>query len=405
MPTRRSLLRTLPAFAATAHAAVVNPFRRRVAPPRAPLTVYIGCDTAKGVSKGIYRASFDVATGQLGSPVLVAETMRPAYLAFGPATNGRRFLYAGNETPDASSSVTTFAVNVHTGDAHEVGKTSSGFPGPCFVAVDATGRSVYVADYAGGGIASFRIQPDGALSQPVERVNFHDTERFGRPGPNEQRQDAPHPHCAVLSPDNRFLVVNDLGNDQTSIFTVNSETGQLTLGPTHYFNNGRPGSGPRHLAFHPNQRWLYSINELDSTIDHYLWTTTHTQQSSQALLVDARTPVKTVSPDFPKTSTNTAAEIAVAPDGYHVYASNRGEDSLVVFAVDQASGALKLVQRISCGGKTPRQFTLDPTGRWLVCGNQDSASLTVFKRDPVSGQLAGPVQMLAIDSPLVAIFA
>ena len=353
MFTRRGLLRSLPVFAASTHSMLAYPFRRRAAAPPAPLTLYIGCDTLKGSGKGIYRASFNPATGQLGEPALVAETVQPSYFAFGPASNGRRFLYAGNETDNASSSVTTFAMDLHTGAVHEVGKVSSGFPGPCFVSVDATGRSVYVADYAGGGVASYRIQPDGTLSQPVERVNFRDTEHFGKQGPNEQRQDGPHPHCAVLSPDNRFLVVNDLGNDQTSIFSVDAVTGQLALGQTRYFNNGRPGSGPRHVVFHPNQRWLYSINELDSTIDHYLWTTNdHAGESSQALLVDARTPVKTVSPDFPKTATNTAAEIAMAPGGYFVYASNRGEDSLVVFAVDQGSGALKLTQRIACGGKT-----------------------------------------------------
>ncbi len=408
MLSRRQLLRDAAALTVASRTALAatNPFRRRPAPPPPPLSLYIGCDTEKGSSKGIYRVAFDVTTGHLGDPILAATTFRPVYLAFGPTLNGRRYLYASNEGNDQTSGITTFAVDHRSGDLRELSRVSSGFAGPCFVTVDATGRSVYIADYAGGGISSYRIQSDGTLSPPVERIDFHDTARFGSHGPNEERQDNPHPHCATLSPDNRFLVVNDLGTDQTTVFTVDSGTAQLTLGQTHQFSNGRPGTGPRHVAFHPNQRWLYSVNELDSTVDHYLWTTTHARESSQALLVNAnRDPVKTTAPSLPSSQKNTAAEVAIAPNGYFAYVSNRGEDSLVVFSIDQASGALKPVQRISSGGKTPRQFTLDPTGRWLVCGNQDSANVSVFRRDGSSGQLTGPVATLTLDSPMVCTFA
>ena len=199
--------------------------------------------------------------------------------------------------------------------------------------------------------------------------------------------------------------MDDLGDDQTSVLAVDSETAQLHLGANHLFHNGRPGSGPRHVVFHPNQRWLYSINELDSTVDHYLWTTTHSQQTSQALLVDTHTPVKTVAGDFPQDRKNTAAEIAISSDGFYVYASNRGEDSLVVFRVVLQSGALNGVQRIACGGKTPRQFTLDPTGEWLLCGNQDSNNVCVFRRNGSSGQLSGPVQSVSIEMPQACIFS
>ncbi len=408
MITRRRLLLTLSAFAAHLQAFGLQfPRRRRPPMPVHLYPVYIGVDTAKGSGKGIYLCTFDALTGQLSSPVLAGETPRPAFFALSSA-GPRRLLYVGNELPDATSSITTFIVDPPTGKTlgmlHQIGKVSSGFPGPAYVSVDSTGHAVFCADYSGSGIASFRVLQDGTLSDPVDRIDFKDQAKFGHHGPNHERQDAPHPHCATVSPDNRFLVVCDLGTDQISIFSIDPSTARLSTSEPHVFSGNRPGSGPRHVAFHPNSRWVYCINELDSSIDHFLWTTTHAQQSSQALLVLAGPPVKTVGEGFP-TDKNTAAEIAISSNGYFLYASNRGEDSLVVFSIDQNSGTLKLIQRISCGGKMPRQFTLDPTGNWLICGNQESGSLTVFKRDASSGQLSGPKQTLPIDAPLFTLFA
>ena len=403
--TRRGLLAAAPLLALRAREAfAVNPFHRRRIVASPFHAVYIGCDTGKGRSKGIYRASFRSDTGHLAEPMLVAETPNPSFFAFGPETRAGRFLYACNET-SSNSFVTAFAMEAHTGGLREVGRSPVPFAGPCHIAVDATGRAVFVASYSGGGVSSFRVEPAGTLSQAVEHVDFHNTEIFGAHGPNGERQDGPHPHCVTLSPDNRFLIVDDLGDDSSTIFGVDAGTAQMHLGSNHLFRNGRPGSGPRHVAFHPNGRWLYSVNELDSTVDHYLWTTTHSQQSAQALLVDTHTSVKTLPADFPPERKNTAAEIALSADGFHLYVSNRGDDSLVVFNVKQDSGALETVQRIGCGGKTPRQFTLDPTGEWLLCGNQDSGSVTVFRRDGASGQLAGPVQTVAIDGPQCCLFS
>ena len=405
MLTRRRLLQAVPAISlGLRQAMAIGPFHRRVVVASPFQNLYIGCDTSRGKSKGIYRATFNSTTGHLADPIPVAETPNPSFFAFGPSSGGRRFLYACNET-SADSSITAFAVDLHTGNLREVGKVAVPFAGPCHLSVDATGRSVFVASYAGGGVSSFHIEGDGSLSRAIEHVDYHHPELFGSHGPNAERQGGPHPHCVTLSPDNRFLVVDDLGDDQTSVFGVDADTAQLHLGANHLFHNGRPGSGPRHVAFHPNQRWLYSVNELDSTVDHYLWTTTHSQQAAQALLVDTHTPVKTIAADFPQDRKTTAAEIAISSDGFYLYVSNRGEDSLAVFRIDQSSGALQNVQRITCGGKTPRQFTLDPTGGWLVCGNQDSANITVFRRNGSSGQLSGPVQSVNIDSPQACIFA
>jgi 6-phosphogluconolactonase len=402
MFTRRRFLFLFPAFAASAQAQTGWHFRKKKpsAPPP-PLTVYIGTDTSKGVSKGIYQAHFDTTRGQLTAPVLAAATLRPSFLAITPMGLGQRSLCAVNAINDPNATATTFAIASQTGALRQTGQVSSGGAGPAYISVDATGHSAFVADYLGASIASYRIQPDGTLSQPVNRIDFKDPRKFGALGPNSSRQDQPHPHCATISPDNRFLLVCDLGTDHITVFLIDPETGQLSDPRT--FTNDRPGSGPRHIVFHPNGRWVYGINEIDSTLDHYLWTATRFADTPQGLLVNTNTPVKTTAPGFPADK-NTAAELAISSDGLFLYASNRGEDSLVVFSIRPKDGKLLPLQRIACGGKTPRHFTLDPTTQWLLCGNQDSATITIFRRDVTTGKLTGPTQTVPLDSPLYTLF-
>jgi 6-phosphogluconolactonase len=402
MFTRRRFLFLFPAFAASAQAQTGWHFRRKKpSGPPPPLTVYIGTDTSKGVSKGIYQAHFDTTRGQLSVPTLAAATARPSFLAITPMGLGQRSLYAVNAINDPSATATTFAIASETGALRQTGQVSSGGAGPAYISVDATGHSAFVADYFGASIASYRIQPDGTLSQPVNRIDFKDSRKFGALGSNAARQDQPHPHCATISPDNRFLLVCDLGTDHITVFVINPETGQLADPET--FTNDRPGSGPRHIVFHPNGRWVYGINEIDSTIDHYLWTATRFADTPQGLLVNTNTAVKTIASDFPADK-NTAAELAISSDGLFLYASNRGEDSLVVFSIRQKDGKLLPLQRIACGGKTPRHFTIDPTAQWLLCGNQDSATITIFRRDAATGMLTGPTQTVPLDSPLYTLF-
>jgi 6-phosphogluconolactonase len=403
MFTRRRFLIIFPAFAASAQGQTGwHPFRRKKpVPPPPPLSVFIGTDTTKGVSKGIYQAHFDTIHGQLTTPTLAATTARPSFLAITPMGLGQRSLYAVNAVNDPAATATTFSIDPKTSTLNQTGQVSSGGAGPAYISVDATGHSAFVADYFGASVASYRIQPDGTLSQPVDRIDFRDSQKFGALGPNPVRQDQPHPHCTTLSPDNRFLLVCDLGTDHITVFLVHPDTGQLTDPKT--FTNDRPGSGPRHVAFHPNGRWIYGINEIDSTLDHYLWTATRFADTPQGLLVNTNTPVKTIASSFPADK-NTAAELAISPDGLFLYASNRGEDSLVVFSIRPKDGKLTLLQRISCGGKTPRHFTLDPTAQWLLCGNQDSATITIFRRDSTTGKLTGPTQTVPLDSPLYTLF-
>jgi 6-phosphogluconolactonase len=410
MFTRRRFLLTLPAAAALPRLALLEaeaqnlptPFHKKPPAPPPPTFVYFGTDTAKGVSKGIYLSRFNAATGQLTAPALAAETLRPAYLALSAPTAGRRRLYVANEANDPSATLSSFLMDPATGALKPINKVTATAAGPCYVSLDATGVAAFVANYAGSSIATYRVLPDGSLSDPVERIDYKDA-KFGRRGPVTARQDVPHPHSVHLSPDNRFLIVNDLGSDAISVFPL--EPG-AHLGPPALFTNDRPGSGPRHIAFHPNGRWVYSINEIDSTLDRFLWNTTSSRTAPQGLLVNTGAPVKTIARDFPAAK-NTAAEVAISSDGNFLYASNRGEDTLVVFAIAPTDGVLTFVQRIACGGNTPRHFTLSPDsgGRWLLCGNQDSATVTVFRRDGSSGRLTGPTQTLPLDSVLFTLFA
>jgi 6-phosphogluconolactonase len=406
--SRRRFLLTLPALAVAPRFALLpaqgqaftNPFHKKPGPPPPPTFVYFGTDTDKDAAKGIYLSRFDPASGALTPPALVAATLRPSFLAVSPQAQGHRRLYAVNAVNGPAASVTSFAMDPASGALRQINQVSSGGAGPCYVSIDDTGEAAFVANYYGSSIATYRILPSGALSDPVERLDYKEA-RFGHRGPVAARQDVPHPHSVHLSPDNRFLLVNDLGSDQISVFAIDPATARL--GPPALFSNDRPGSGPRHIAFHPNGRWLYAINEIDSTLDHFLWTTTSSRTEPQGLLVNTGKPVKTIAAGFPA-GKNTAAEVAITSDGAFLYASNRGEDSLVAFTISPASGELTFMQRIPCGGKTPRHFAMDPTERWILCGNQDSASVTLFRRDKSTGRLAGPVQITPLESPMFSLF-
>ena len=403
MLTRRRFLLTLPAAAATAAAEAQSfsaRFRRTPPPPPPPMFVYFGTDTEKGVSHGIYQSHFDDTSGHLSAPQLVAATPRPSFLAISQPVGGHRRLYAVNAVATPDATVTSFTMNAQTGDLAEINQVSSGGAGPCYVSLNATGEAAFVANYFGSSVATYHVQSSGALSEPVEHFDYKDA-KFGKRGPVSARQDIPHPHSVHLSPDNRFLLVSDLGSDTISIFTLQPTPGHLS--EPVLFHNGRPGSGPRHIAFHPNGRWVYSINEIDSTIQRFLWTTTSSRTSPQGLLINTGEVVKTIAPSFPAAK-NTAAEIAVSSDGNFLYASNRGEDTLVVYTIGD-DGPLTFLERVPCGGKTPRHFTLDPSGRWLLCGNQDSATVTVFRREGGTGRLDGPVQTLQLDSVMFTLFA
>src|SRR5450631_3850359 len=223
MTTRRRFLLTISAAALSRHLAIAqsftNPLKRKPIPPPPPNFVYFGTDTAKGVAKGIYLSRFDRTTGHLTAPALVAGTLRPAYLALSTPVAGHRRLYVANEANDASATLTSFLMDPITGALKPINQVSSAGAGPCYISLDATGETAFVANYAGSSIATYHVHPDGSLSEPIERIDYKDP-KYGKRGPITARQDIPHPHSVHLSPDNRFLLVNDLGSDRITVFAL-----------------------------------------------------------------------------------------------------------------------------------------------------------------------------------------
>jgi 6-phosphogluconolactonase len=349
--------------------------------------LWVGTYTDGTKSKGIYTALFDEQTGAVSALTVAAETPNPSFLALHP--NGK-YLYAVNETgngPEHSGLVTAYTIDAGTGTLTELNHQLSRGAAPCHLAIDATGRFLVVANYGGGNFAEFAIGADGRLSPSMALLAHAGS------GPNKERQEGPHAHDVVFSRDNRHLVAVDLGVDQVFVYTFDPASGALKPAPQQSAATP-PGAGPRHFAFHPGGRSAFSINELSSTITSYTW-----NGGTGALTPGAS--VSTLPANFQGTSST--AEIAIDATGSFVYGSNRGHDSIAVFAVTP-SGALSLVEHTPTGGKTPRNFTIDPTGRWLVAANQDSSTLTVFRRDATSGRLTAAGTPHDAPTPVCVLF-
>ncbi|AOS43374.1 6-phosphogluconolactonase [Lacunisphaera limnophila] len=354
------------------------------------LLIFLGTYTpAGGESRGIYSVRLDPVSGHLSEPVLVAATPNPTFLAWHP--DGRT-LYALSEsgTVDgkAGGALAAFRYDAATGSLSPLNTEATGGIGLAHVAVDASGRTAAVISYNGGYTAAFPLLADGRLGARTSLIPH-----TGPLGPHAQRQDKPHPHSITYSPDNRFVYVCDLGLDRVFHYRLDPAAATLTPAGT---TATAPGAGPRHSKFSADGRFLYVINELNGTIGVFA-----AEPASGAL-----TPVQaigTLPADF--TGTSICAEIRLSPDGRFVYGSNRGHDSLVVFARDAAAGTLTLVEIVPTGGKHPRNFNLSPDGRWLVCGNRDSNNVTVFAVNPASGRLTRTAQTLSAPQAVCVLFA
>jgi len=348
--------------------------------------VYVGTYTDHG-SKGIYVCKFDAATGRLGAPVLAAESLEPSFLA---VTTDHRFLYASNEVEtfngQATGALSAFTVNARTGKLTLLNEVSSRGAGPAHIAVDRSGHYALVANYDGGSVAALRLMPNGKIGESTAFVQHKGS------SVNHERQEAPHAHEVVMSPDNRFAIVVDLGIDEVLAYPFDAANG--TLGAARIVKS-EAGVGPRHVAFGADEKFVYVVNELSSTITAYSYDAQN----------GAMTSVQSISalPDGFK-GTSTAAEIAVDPSGKFLYASNRGDDSIAVFAIDSAKGTLAPVQHISTQGKTPRNFAIEPTGMWLIAANQDSNSVVTFRIDKETGRLTASGQAVEVNSPSVVAF-
>ncbi len=360
------------------------------APTLSAQLLYAGTyTTPKTGSKGIYAYRFDAKTGKLTSIGLAAESSNPTFLAVHP--NGK-FLYAINEDNEfqgkKTGSVSAFSIDKASGKLTLLNQVSSASPGPCHLVVDATGKAVLVANYAGGSFSSFPLAADGKLGEAASFIQ----ETGG--SVDASRQKAPHGHSIVLTKNNKFAVGADLGTDHVNVFKVDAAAGKITPNDPA-FGTVKPGSGPRHSAIAPDQKHLYVLSEMASTV------TTFDFDAEKGTMKEIDS-VSTLPSDFKGKSTT--AEIFTDAAGKFVYASNRGHDSIAVFAVDAATGKLKFLHTESTGGKTPRGFMIDPSGNYIVAGNQDTNSIAVLKIDRKTGKLAPVSEKVDLGAPVTFAF-
>lgn len=353
-------------------------------PAAGDLLVYFGTYTGQN-SKGIYVSRLNLSSGALGAPELAAETTNPSFLARHPTAP---FLYAVNELNTGGSRpsgfVSAFAIDRETGKLSFLNKESSAGADPAHLVVDRAGRNVIVANYSGMTVAVLPIGPDGRLTRSTD-IEVH---KGASIDPGRQRE--PHPHGIALDAANRFAYVADLGTDRISIYGFDAAKGWLKRAGSAVV---RPGSGPRHVTLDPRGRFAYVINEMACTI-----TVFGVNAKSGGLRE-----IETISTMPAGTAVNprfSTAEVAVHPSGRFLYGSNRGHDTLAVFAIDAASGKLTPVEHEPTQGSTPRGFGIDPTGAYLLAGNQRSGSVVVFRIDPATGALAPTGQKIAVGSPV-----
>ncbi len=350
------------------------------------IPVFIGTNTGKNsTSKGIYVADFDSDSGKLTTPVLAAEYQNPGFLALHPT---KPILYACGQPAkpyaDGSSSVAAFAL-VNQKGLKFLGDASVGGKGACHLAVDATGHAVAVANYGDGSVSTIKLDEEGMPGATASLVVHTGS------GPNKPRQNGPHAHGAYFDKSNTYLFVPDLGLDQ--VFVYPFDEGTSKLGTPLISLTGSPGSGPRHMAFSPDEKNAYVVNELENSV----LATSYDSGKFKSLGT-----VQTLPQDFAGTST--AAEVEVHPTGKFVYASNRGHNSISVYRRDEKSGTLVSVQLAPCGGKVPRHFKIDPSGNWLICAYQDSNAIGVLPINPTTGLLGEAAGIVSSPSPICLLF-
>ncbi|MBM4040846.1 MAG: lactonase family protein [Planctomycetes bacterium] len=359
-------------------------------PKMEKLRVYIGTYTWKE-SKGIYLMELDLATGKLSAPELAAEATNPTFLAIHPS---RRFLYAVGEIGKfqgrSTGSVSAFAIAPDTGKLTPLNSQPSGGTGPCHVTVDKQGKNLLVANYSGGSVAVLPIAEDGSLKEPSCTIQHKGT------GPNKSRQEGPHAHSINLDPAGRFAFAADLGLDKLLIYRFDPAKGTLTPNDPP-FASVAPGAGPRHFAFHPNGRFAYAINEMGMTVTAFAY------DAERGTLKELQT-VRTLPEGRETTPADSTAEVVVHPSGKFLYGSNRGHDSIAIFALDPETGKLTPAGHEPTQGKAPRNFAIEPSGTWLLAANQNSASVVVFRIDPKTGALTPAGVKADIPAPVCVRF-
>lgn len=342
-------------------------------------TVYIGTYTG-GDSKGIYALEFNDETGELRKLGLAAETPNPSFVAL--SADGK-FLYAVNETD--TGELSSFTIKEGSHELQFINQKPSGGGAPCHLVIDTTGKNLLVANYTGGSVSATQIMQDGSLGKQTAFIQHTGSSIT-------DRQKSPHGHSINCSADNRFAIAADLGKDELITYAFDAKAGSLKASSTAKL---KPGAGPRHFAFNPAHPYAYSINELNSTVSVF-------EYDAKSGKLEIGQSISTLPTGFD--GNNSTAEVVVSPDGKFVYGSNRGHNSIAVFAVGE-DYRLTQVEVEPLGGKTPRNFVLDPSGRFLLGAAQGSDLINVFARDPKTGKLAKTNHSIEVPNPVCIRFA
>jgi 6-phosphogluconolactonase len=356
-----------------------------------PWRVLIGSNTPEG----ILGYSFNYHTGELTPTGVAAKLANVDWLISARTKDDQGgdlpksfCIFACSEVDTFNGKPTGGVVSYLRTDngVEQIFAVNSAGKGTCHIALDHTGSVLLSADYGGGSAASFKVLSGGHLSQAIWTEHYHGS------GPRADRQESAHAHFASFSPDNYFAFINDLGSDCIHIYRLNAATAELTKAGEY---KSRPGAGPRTLHFHPNGSTAYCVNELDSTVDVLAWN----PANASFTLINR---IELLTPDM--TGLTRACDAVISHGGF-VYFANRDHNFLYSFSSDPKTGALTPIARTSCGGKTPRNFTLDPTERWMLVANQDSDNITVFARDPKTGALANEGKSYPAPAPMRILFS
>jgi 6-phosphogluconolactonase len=351
--------------------------------PNTETLVYVGTYT-RGKGEGIHIYRLD-PTGALEPAGKATGGANPSFLAFHPS---QHYLYAVNSLKEFAGepggAVSAFSIDPRSGALTVLNQQPSQGIEPCYLSVDATGRYVLLVNYTSGSVCVLPIEHDGRLGAPTDHVQHHGA------SVDPRRQEAAHAHSVVLDPANRYALVADLGLDKIMVYQLNLAHGKL-IPNEEPWASVRAGSGPRHIAFHPNGRYVYVINELGNTVTAFAY------DGGQGALREIET-VSALPEGFQ--GVNYSADVHISPSGRFLYGSNRGHDSIVIMAIDEHSGKLTCVGHEPTQGRTPRNFALDPTGTLLLAANQDSGNVVTFRIDQETGKLSPTGHVAQVPMPV-----
>ena len=328
---------------------------------------------------------FDADSGKLAVIGAVAEGLRPTWTVAHPRLP---VLYAVDDNPGKEGSVSAFAINRASGTLTKLNDASSGGAGVTHLWLDAPSNTLLAANFGGGSASSISVNPDGSIGALVSTIKATGS------GPH-RRQTGPHAHSAAVDPSGRYVLVPDLGADRVFVYALDRLTHALSPDDGGRSYAAAPGSGPRHLVFSPDGRFVWLLNELSGEVTALRW------DAQQGRLSPVQT-LSTSSTEF--AGTRSGAEIALSPDGRFVYVEDRGERNLVAYRVNAATGELSFVQRIATGGEMPWAMAIHPSGRWLLVAHQRSGTVNVFSIDPASGLLANTGESAPAATPVSITF-